>query len=389
MAEGMRSSAENGFTENGSGGSNGNRQLVWQAMSSKLVPAMEGSCMVTEDRVGYAIGSRTRSVFARIYVIDRAVASGQYPNAESLAQSLEVSKRTVERDLELLRDLLGAPIVYDRRRRGYYYSNDFTLPQIGLSAGEVTVLLIGQELLSGLAGTPWAYAARRVIQKLPLLLGDDVSIGMDSWAMDPAYVSFGFPRLRGDEETVSKYFATLLEAISSCTRVTLEYYAASRNEVSTRDVDPYHLRMEQGAWYLIGFCHKRQDLRIFAIDRIRGLTVTDQRFSRSSGFSVSDYLRNAWDLQKGKAYRVVIAFDREQARWIRERVWQDTQVLTDTPDGGMTLELEVTGLEAIQRWIMSFGGHARVLHPPELADSVRRQAQLMVDAYSRGSSHAV
>lgn len=325
----------------------------------------------------------TRPVLVRIYAIDRAIASGQYPNTKSLAQTLEVSKRTIERDIELMRDQLGAPIEYDRIRRGYYYSSSFSLPQVKLSVGEVAVLLIGQELLSGLAGTPWAQSARRVMEKLPLLLGDDVSVGVDALAVDQNYVSFGLPRLRGDEELVSQYFSVLLEAIFERRTVRLEYYAASRDEVSIRDVDPYHLRLEQGAWYLIGFCHLRQELRVFALDRIRSLASTHHTFKRPEDFSIEDYLRGAWDLQKGEIHRVIIRFDRKQARWIRERVWQDTQILRETPDGGVELELEVAGLEAIQRWIMSFGSHARVIAPPELAASIRCHAERMVQLYSQ------
>jgi predicted DNA-binding transcriptional regulator YafY len=324
----------------------------------------------------------SRSVLTRIYAIDHAIALGRCPSVRSLATELEVSTRTIERDLEQLRDHLGAPLVYDRRLGGYRYAESYKLPQVRLTAGEIAVLLIGQELLSALAGTPWAQAARQVMAKLPLLLGDYVSIDIEALTIDPSEVSFGLPRLRGDEESVSTRFSAILDAISARRTVELRYYAASRNEETVRKVDPYHLRMEQGAWYVIGRCHTRGDLRIFALDRIRDLTVTSLAFTRPPDFSIESYLRHAWDLQKGPEHRVVVEFDEEQSRWIRERTWQDGQKISEKPDGGVVLELNVTGLEAIQRWIMSYGSHARVLDPPQLVDSIRREAEAVVRSYA-------
>ena len=339
-----------------------------------------GSQMSAPVRSGVRLMSR--SVLTRIYAIDRAIASGRCPSVRSLASDLEVSTRTIERDIEQMRDHLGAPIVYDRKLGGYRYAEAYSLPQVRLTVGEVAVLLIGQRLLSSLAGTPWAEAARHVMRKLPFLLGDDVSCDIGSIAIDSSEVSFGIPRLRGDEESVSVYFSAILDVISTRRTVRMVYYAASRDEQTVRCVDPYHLRFEQGAWYLIGHCHKRCELRTFALDRIRELSTTDMTFDRPPDFSVEEYLRHAWDLQRGPEHRVVIEFDEEQSRWIRERIWQDGQRITEKSDGGVVLELKTAGLEAIQRWIMSFGSHARVLYPPNLAEAVRREAEAVAQSYA-------
>lgn len=325
----------------------------------------------------------SRSVLTRIYAVHRSISSGRCPSVQQLACELEVSRRTIERDLEQMRDHLGAPIVYDREAAGYRYAETYSLPQVRLSVGEMAVILIGQELLSSLAGTPWARAARDVMEKLPLLLGDDVSIDVESLTVDPSEVTFGLPKLRGDERSVSERFSVMLDAIAARRTVKIVYYAASRGEQTTRYLDPYHLRLEQGAWYVIGHCHKRGELRIFALDRIRELTPTDQRFTRPTDFSVDDYLRHSWDLHKGPEHRVVIEFDEKESRWIRERIWQDGQRISEKPDGGVVLELRVAGLEAIQRWIMGFGSHARVIHPPALAEAISAEAGAVRRLYTQ------
>ncbi|MGE5529301.1 MAG: helix-turn-helix transcriptional regulator [Patescibacteria group bacterium] len=112
-----------------------------------------------------------RRVICRIHRIHRALAGGACPGIEALAAELGVSSRTIERDLQQLRNFY-APLVFDRGRGGYRYAGPFSLPCMTLTAGELAVLLIGQRLLVELAGTPFVEPARQLIEKLPLVLGE-------------------------------------------------------------------------------------------------------------------------------------------------------------------------------------------------------------------------
>ncbi|MHB1127769.1 MAG: helix-turn-helix transcriptional regulator [Bacillota bacterium] len=94
-----------------------------------------------------------------------------YPNTPSLAASLEVARRSIERDLEYLRDMLGAPLVYDHHRRGCYYADKFSLPPLTLSQGEVVAIFLAHKLLAQVAGTaledPVCSAFAKIQQWLP------------------------------------------------------------------------------------------------------------------------------------------------------------------------------------------------------------------------------
>lgn len=313
----------------------------------------------------------SRPIFGRLYHLHYAIKSGRCPSVVELAAELGVSERTVERDLQQLRDLY-APLVYDRVRGGYRYEGDYGLPQVKLTAGELTVLLIGQRLLSELAGTPFAAAARRVMEKLPFILGEEMSVEAEPFGEE---ISFGLPRVRGDQDRLGRHFDLLAEAIAHRRTVRMVYHALTRDATTEREVDPYHLRFEAGAWYAIGYCHLRRDLRIFAVDRIKELSLTGKTFERDSDFTIRQYLGLSWGIERGPEYFVRVAFDADQARWVRERVWHETQRLVDTPDGGVILEVKVSGLESIKRWILGFGRHARVLSPPELARMIREEAE--------------
>ena len=320
------------------------------------------------QRAGQAKIRDARPVIVRLFAIHRALETGECPSAAEIANRLEVSARTVERDLEQLRDFFGAPLIYDRFRRGYRYERPFSLPRASLTAGELAVLLIGQRLLAETAGTPFAGAAQKVIGKLPLLLGEEVSV-------DPGEISFGLPKVRGDRRELEVHFDLLSEAIASQRTVRMKYYAVTRDETLVREVDPYHLRLEAGAWYVIGYCHLRRDLRIFAVDRIEELELTGKRFERASSFTIEQYLGLSWGIESGPLHRVRVAFDPSQSRWIRERIWHEGQRLTETQDGGVILDMQVSGLQSIKRWILGFGRHARVLEPPELVRMVREEAE--------------
>ena len=321
---------------------------------------------------GMARTRGSRPIFWRIVEIHRLIDSGACPSIAYLSERLEVSPRTVQRDIEYLKDLLCAPAIYDRRKSGYRYDGPFTLSQMNLTTGELTVLLAGQRILADLAGTPLADDAHQVMQKLPELLRDEVSVDLDRFNRN---ISFGLPRVRGDEEALERHFDLLSAAVTQCRTVRMGYYAPSTDEVTCRDVDPYHLRLEAGAWYLIGLCHLRRELRIFAVDRLKELALTDRTFVKDAGFSAHDYFGHSWGIEHGKEYTVKVAFDREQARWVRERVWIEGQRITDTPDGGIILEVRVSGLFSIMRWILGFGEHALVLEPVELKRAIEEAAR--------------
>lgn len=319
---------------------------------------------------------QTRAVMYRILMIHRMLESGACPCVKDIAEKLEVSRRTIERDIELLRDQFGAPLEYDHFKKGYRYTRSFSLPTIKLTEGEVAVLLMGQRLLAETAGTIFADAARQVVNKLPLLLADKMSIDLNAFAGE---ISFGSPPVRGDEDKLTSHFRLLSEAIAKNHIVNMEYYTATRDASSWRDYDPYHLRMEAGAWYVIGYCHTRQELRTLAVDRIRSLKLTERIFKRPRDFSIDDYLDHSWGIERGAECNVKVVFDTVQARWIRERQWHPNQKLTELEDGGVLLEVTVSGLESIKRWILGFGSHARVLEPAELVEEIRAEAQGILD----------
>lgn len=330
-----------------------------------------------------------RAQLYRLVYIIRRLRDGTYPNTRTLASALEVSERTVLRDLDLLRDDWGAPIQFDRRRNGFYLTDPQWTPPVGqapvrLGTGEAVALLLALHALEAVRAHGLEGAFRSLLDKLPQLLPDPVTVDLASLTQR---ISFYFEPTRGDPQQVAERLARLRQAIEQRRVLAMRYYTASRDEETFRQLEPYHLRYYDGAWYLVGYCRWRRDVRTFAVDRIRHCELLDETFPPPppERFSPDTYFGEAWRLQRGaERQRVVIRFSPEQARFVRGRTWHPTQESWEEPDGSLVLSFLVLGVEEIQRWLLQFGSSVEVLAPESLRRALAEEAERMFALY-RGS----
>lgn len=300
----------------------------------------------------------------RFAALDQAVRAGKYPNARTLAVELEVSSRTVQRDIEFLRDRLGVPLAYDEIRHGYYYTDPtYRLPTIALSEGELVAIFLAERVLQQFRGTPYARLLARAFAKITAALDDRVTVDLGHLG---GAISF---RTTAASDVDPDLFGELSSAVWHRRRLVLRYETASRGEEATREVDPYHLASVDGQWYLIGFCHLRSSIRMFAPSRIRSIEVTESTFTPSEDFRIDGYLAGSFGVLRGddgEQYRVKLRFTGAAATYIQERTWHPSQAIVEHPDGGLILHLEVSHLREVERWALSWGADCEVLEPPEL-----------------------
>src|SRR3989338_8291525 len=118
-----------------------------------------------------------RHTYIRIAKIDDMIRRKFYPNCPKLADEFEVSERTILRDIEAMKDSLGAPILFSKERNGYYYGEDaFSLPELKLTEGELISFLLGAEILKKYKNTPFEPAIQQALTKIELLLPKEISI---------------------------------------------------------------------------------------------------------------------------------------------------------------------------------------------------------------------
>jgi predicted DNA-binding transcriptional regulator YafY len=316
----------------------------------------------------------TRSALVRLARIDAQIRAGDRPNANTLAKLLEVNPRTIQRDLDCLRDQLSAPIEYDKSSHGYVYTDTtYRLPMPQVSEGECLALFLAERLFQQYRHADLAADLERLFQKIAALLPDGVSLHLEELAR--AYSL----RVNATDPGDLDRFRLLLRAVRDGQQLELNYWSASRDETRRRIVDPYHLAAIDGDWYMIGYCHLREDVRMFAPARIRDLRETGERFDRPDDFRADDYLDAGFRKMRGAGppQTIRLRFTAVAARFVREKTWHPTQKLEDQADGGAILTFRVNHLAEVRRWVMSFGAECAVLEPEELQSDILNEITRM------------
>ncbi len=330
-----------------------------------------------EDRPGLP---EDRSAALRMMSIHREIARGARPSVKKLAEEHEVSARTIQRDMEGLRDRLGAPIEYDSARRGYFYSEKYRLPLLTLTEGEVIALVLGAGMISRYRGTPFHDDVRGALNKIAHLFPEHISA--DLGTID-RILTFDEEEIRGQGTSLEEHLVLVERAIRD--REVLEglYYSPGRNEHTVRQVAVHHIHIMGGAVYIVAYCYLRKDMRTFALDRFEHLVPTGRHFRRQQDFSIEDYLGAAWGIERGEKTKITVRFAPLTARFIRERRWHPSQVLEEQPDGSLLAQFEVAGMGELARWIRQYGSQAEVIRPEWLREEMRKEAFRMTDVYSR------
>lgn len=324
-----------------------------------------------------------RHILFRIHDIDRMLKRKEYPNCTKLQKfflehhGLNLSIRTIMRDIDAMRLDLGAPIEYDREKNGYYYKNEkFSLPAVRLTEGELISIFLAEEILKKFKNTPFESAIKRAFKKVKLLLPKSISIDFND--LSQSY-SFDLRQTQELNHHSAKSFDLLAKAIKNKTSVEMNYYAISRNAMQKRVMDPYHLRYTQGTWYLVGYCHLRKDVRTFAVNQIKEIKALKDTFLIAPGFSAEKFFAHSWGISEGAPLtKVVVKIDKETARWFVDRKLHASQKTIENKDGSLTLSFQVAGTDEIKRWILSQGHNAKVIEPKELRKEIRDEARRMI-----------
>ena len=306
-----------------------------------------------------------------------ALKARRFPNCQKIGAELEVSAKTIQRDIDFMRYRLGLPIDYHPQEFGFFYTEPVTaFPNIEVSEGEITALLVAQKALAQYKGTPFERPLQTAFRKLTDGLKDRVSF---SWSDLEEAISF---RSAGASVADIELFEIVSKGVLRCVELEFEYRKLKSAGFEARRVRPYHLGCLENQWYLFAEDLERKQLRTFALPRMRKPRLTTKGFRRPANFSIAQILSGSFGVHSaGKKQRIRLQFDPFAARLVAERRWHESQRVRELKDGGIVLEMELGGLQEIERWILSWGKHARVLAPKELATRVRDEASAIARLY--------
>jgi predicted DNA-binding transcriptional regulator YafY len=307
----------------------------------------------------------------RVLTVLEILQARERVSGEELARRLEVSGRTVQRYIARLQDL-SIPVESTRGVGGAYRLRPgFRLPPMMFTDEEAFALTLGLRALGHLGLAAFAPAtegaAAKIGRVLPTSLRDSANAVDEVVAIEPGPWVIS---------TSAESLIRVSTAIRTRRRVMFRYESHDR-ATSERAVDPYGIVHMDGRWYVVGFCHARQALRTFRLDRVHDLELGAETFQRPEGFDAKAHLQQSMPFVEA-GYDVEVWLDwpveKARSRFAAHRVMMEDQ------DGGTTLRCARENLEPFAAMLLSLGCAIRVRQPKELAEAFKKLAHRAADA---------
>ncbi len=296
---------------------------------------------------------------------------------QELAEHFGISIRTIYRDILDLSSAHSIPVTKDDEGR-YLLVEGATMRLMPLTAAE-------RALLSLALDNPALRTARDIAAAIDQL-GTKLKAATEQIEETPSGLALTGPERTGAIE--EGLLPTLNEAVRNRTPVTIRYRSLWSNRTTCRGLDPYHVLHRENAWYVVGHCHLRQELRVFRLDRIAEAEAVEGTFD-APDFDVSALLRNSWGIFHGRhVYNVVIHFDAALAPLLEMSTYHPDQQVDRLGNGNLAYHVTLSHLEEIARWIVGFGGAARAVEPSALVDLVAAKAAGAHRAHPRDETAA-
>jgi predicted DNA-binding transcriptional regulator YafY len=300
-----------------------------------------------------------------------------------IAEREEKGLRTIYRDLEALQEA-GFPLYTEKvekaNRWAFVDTFKFKIPP-PFTPTELMSLYFYKDLVRVFKGTPFHDSIDSVFKKIQSTLPPQALRYMDQIQ---SVFSVGI-RPCGDYSRFRNILNLVNQAAMELHRVEMVYQSLHRKERTLRKVDPYKVWFYDGTIYLIGLCHLREEVRMFVLDRIKMLKVSDERFTMPKDFNLDDFMRNSFKVMHDELYTVRVRISPGWARWVGEKIWHGSQKTSKLPDGGLEIAFRVAGLEEIKRWVLSLGPECVVVEPERLGKLIQQDLQRNLAQYSKPS----
>lgn len=314
----------------------------------------------------------------RLLQIDEEIRSGKFPNATSLSKKIEVSSRTIQRDIEYMRDMYNAPIEFDAYKNGYYYTEEnFYIKSVPLSEGELFSVALFDQLLEQYRNTPLENDLRSVFKKIEMSLPNKITLDSSFLQNQTTFIPDQMGTI--NPENFSKIFS----ALKNRHVLDFEYRPLQKTTWMTRRINPLHAVCQKGNWYVMGFCHDKKDIRVFNFSRMQNVTESKEEFDIPEDFNPDKYFDKEigiW-LSATKKYTVELLISAEIGTFALERSWNKNQKVEQREDGSVWVSFETTQLPEVKRWVLGQGKTVKVLGPDELIAQVKEEVAAVLGMY--------
>ena len=328
---------------------------------------------------------KDRPLWRRLQTIHHEIKEHRYPNATGLARELAVSTKTVQRDLDYLRNELAAPIDFDRERNGYFYSRaDYVLPFLPVDGRDLFSIGVAAQVLSLFGGTTLGRDLKSCYERLAELMPPAVRIRPEVVMEKLALRAAAFRPVK------EEIWQAVSESLQRGVALVIRYHRPGELPGDERSIKPYSLVLFGRDWMVLALDDADGKVKNFYLARIEEARPTGTRYAIPRGFDPESFYRNTFGIfvGGGKPFRFRVRFSREVSDEVRELKFHPKQTLERGPDGEAILELPAESLKEARRFVLGYGGDAVALSPPELVEELRREVGALAEAYAREHTRA-
>jgi len=300
---------------------------------------------------------------------------------QTFLDRFEISPATFKRDLGYLRDRLGAPIIWDRERRGYRFdlsdseTETFEMPGLWFNSREMHALLTMHQLIDELQPSLLTPHIEPLKDRIEALLegeahsSDEVRkririLHMNARPVEP------------------EHFEVISSALLAGQRLEVVHYNRKRDEETARELSPQRLIFYRDNWYLDAWCHLRKGVRSFSVETLRKVIPLDKKARNVAEKILNETLASGYGIFGGSETQTArLRFTPERARWVATETWHPRQKGRYEEDGSYLLEFPYSDDRELIMDILKHGPAVEVISPPPLRKRIRQQADEILRRY--------
>lgn len=318
----------------------------------------------------------------RFYKIDQLLGEQRVVPFAVLEETLGMSRATIKRDLEYMRNRLHAPIVWDRELRGYRFDvpqrggAQYEIPGLWFSPAEIHALLTMQHLLTGIDGGGLLAPHVKPLQSRLASLLDAGSGEVEEISKRIRIIGLA------GRPMVLDHFAVVASALLRRKRLLIDYFVRSRGQHTEREVSPQRLVHYRDNWYMDAWCHVRNELRSFSIDAVRRAEILDVPARNVPDRTLERVLGSGYGIFSGaKVQWARLRFNPDRARWASLEMWHPRQRAKFEQDGHYVLEVPYADERELLMDILRYGPDVVVLGPTKLRSAVEERLRESLERY--------
>lgn len=318
----------------------------------------------------------------RFHLIDQMLSCHQVVSRQKFLDTLEISPATFKRDLEYLRDRLGAPIIWHRELRGYQYQQQkdlnrgkpFQLPGLWFNASEIQALLTMNAWLENLQPGMLANHIEPLKSRIRGLLDQSEH---DVEEITRRIRILTQPRKSTSSESeATDFFALISQALLKRKQLFLVHFNRSTGQMSEREVSPQRLTFYRDNWYLDSWCHHRKAIRSFAVDALNAVEILPLKAINITNSKLDGELASGYGIFSGvKTRNATLRFTPERARWVAHEQWHPDQQSYFDDEGFYLLTVPYSQETELLMDILKHGADVTVIKPKSLRDKVLKSVE--------------